>query len=636
MRPKRPFSLVTASYSKGMRGVYDHWLKGEFQQGVDAFRNLPEPSPAERRWAGLCLLEVGQHFEAEQQLARAALGGVAGGWIGLMYLHLMQGNEELALKAQHEAERLPLCREDQVRLARQQSLLVYQGGDLVQATEHLKRAWLLSQDDPEGSPQLCALALQLGGMYAIRGLETAANPYLQYALKYSQGMHLVVIQGLHALHLGYQGRHMEAKELITQALDAAVDYPRAQLGLLYEQAVIERLAGHLETSLGIFEKVAGMADESGEVETARYAELGRIAVLHELGRDDEAKLPLTRMEQLASSEVIRQHLNLRRESLQDRPDVETLRQCALFFTGKQYMREAGWAWLHLAEGELRAGNRSAAESALREVMAVRYAIGHGESLKVEVRSLPALQVYLREGATEPVCQLSDLLSGSVRPVLSLNTLGRSRLLLNGTEVKFPLRRTLEVLAYLLEHPACTLPEVQLSLFPDTPPAQSKSYFHQVREALRQGVPGLNIPYDPATRQYTVHWDGELHYDAAELRVLLTGTLPLTVEVFQRYSGPFLPEADSEWADDRRDTLQQEVLKVGIASIEAYISQEKWREAAEVLSLLHPLDPLSEGLNQLQLLVTRQVAGEAAARHLSQEYRRRVEREMGGVTRKSVN
>lgn len=614
-----------------MSSVYDHWLRGDYQQGVDTFNASVEPSLEDRRWVGLCLMRLGQIFEAEQQLARAALGGVAGGWIGLMQIHLIQGNEELALKAQHEAEQYTLSREDQARLAREKSLLAHHSGDLILATEHLKQAWLLSQDGPEGSPDLCSLSLQLGGVYAIRGLESAANPYLQYAMKHSQGIHLTIIQGLHALHLAYQGQHAEAQALIQEALTSAADYPRVQPGLIYEQAVIERLAGRLELALSNFEKCSQLAEEIGGVETERFAELGRIAVLHELGRDDEARFPLTHMEQLSSNDVVRAHLNLRRESLQALPDVTTLRQCALFFTGRQFMREAGWAWLHVAEAELRAANETGAEEALREVLAVRYAIGHGESLKVELRALPAVQTYLQETPGEPAQHLRDLVAAP-QPVLRLITMGRPRLLLDNVEVKFPLRRTLEVLAYLLEHPACTLSEVQVALFPDTPPAQSKSYFHQVREALRQGVPGLSVPYDAATRQYSVQWEGKLHYDASELRQTLAGSPPLPLDIFKPYSGPFLPEAESEWADEQREALQQQVIRSGMASIEEHIRQEQWHSAADLLTFLLPLDPLSEGLNGLQLAVTRHLEGEAAAQHLSQEYRRRVEREMGGITR----
>ncbi|PJI52142.1 hypothetical protein CTI14_47395, partial [Methylobacterium radiotolerans] len=88
-------------------------------------------------------------------------------------------------------------------------------------------------------------------------------------------------------------------------------------------------------------------------------------------------------------------------------------------------------------------------------------------------------------------------------------LGAARILVNGQTLGLNMARTPELLTYFLTHRKFTLPQLQVALFADHPHKRSKSYIHQVRAELQRLVPGLTIPFDPATRTYTLHLEEHL-------------------------------------------------------------------------------------------------------------------------------
>ncbi|MFU8887791.1 MAG: hypothetical protein ACNA8N_04210, partial [Trueperaceae bacterium] len=131
-------------------------------------------------------------------------------------------------------------------------------------------------------------------------------------------------------------------------------------------------------------------------------------------------------------------------------------------------------------------------------------------------------------------------------ILELRTLGEERIILAGSDVRLPLRRAAELLAYFLEHKAATFDQVRADLFPDEKHRTAKSYFHQFRHQLKEHVEGLEIEYDTESRMYRLKSEIDILWDVADLRAGRRSETP----------GPFLPSCTSDWALTLDHTLER--------------------------------------------------------------------------------
>src|SRR5690606_25923946 len=129
------------------------------------------------------------------------------------------------------------------------------------------------------------------------------------------------------------------------------------------------------------------------------------------------------------------------------------------------------------------------------------------------------------------------IAGSTTSVLEVFTLGEERVSVDGKPLNIPLRRGVEVLAYLLERKAVTLQDVMDDVFPNDNPRSAKSYFHQFRHQLREHLDGLEIEYDSEAKMYRLTSEINVLWDVAELRAGRT----------MGSSGTFLPESKNDWA-----------------------------------------------------------------------------------------
>src|SRR5690606_7986152 len=140
----------------------------------------------------------------------------------------------------------------------------------------------------------------------------------------------------------------------------------------------------------------------------------------------------------------------------------------------------------------------------------------------------------------------------------LHTRGEERVVLDGRPVHIPLKRGVEVLAYLLERRAVTLQEVIEDVFPNEKVSSAKSYFHQFRHQLREHVEGLVIEYDSEAKMYRLTSEINVIWDVAEVRAGRQ----------TRSFGKFLPGSNNEWAkqvDAELETYRQESTGATVAA-----------------------------------------------------------------------
>src|SRR5690606_9155574 len=175
-------------------------------------------------------------------------------------------------------------------------------------------------------------------------------------------------------------------------------------------------------------------------------------------------------------------------------------------------------------------------SELDDLQALSITLQNPSLLAREWTFLPDLQKVAK--------QSHPRIAGSTASVIEVHTLGEEKVLLDDETVHIPLRRGVEVLAYLLEKKAVTLQEVMDDVFPNEKPASAKSYFHQFRHQLREHVDGLEIEYDSEAKMYRLTAEINVMWDVTELR---SGRQ-------MGESGEFLPSSTNDWVTKIRTEM----------------------------------------------------------------------------------
>lgn len=201
------------------------------------------------------------------------------------------------------------------------------------------------------------------------------------------------------------------------------------------------------------------------------------------------------------------------------------------------IQEQGWVRVHMAALFLKTGNPRL-EHEIEALKTLAVTLQNPAFLNRELIFLPDLREHLRT--------VAPALAGGAGDRLEVRTLGEERLLYNDEEVQIPLRRAVEVVAYVLEHKSVRLDDVIRDVFPDSKPRAARSYFHQVRHHLSAAVPGLDIHFDRESRLYHLKSELDLLWDVAEVRA-------------GRYDSPpggFLPSSSSPWVEALEGELER--------------------------------------------------------------------------------
>ena len=623
-----------------MNPILERIAAGRSADGWALYQGLAEPSSEDKRFGGVCLLNLRQPQQARDLLLQSRANGCEAAGIDLATVYRQLGHLHLSQEALEQVQSARLSSFDRALALRERGAQHYTNGELVSATEVLEQAWAVAHESPMCSTLLPPIGQALGLIYATRGLDRQAQEYLNLGLSIANPARAIYLRGARALCLSYMGELERADNDLKAAADGLGLAPLVAPYLKYVAGVLHRVRGQLESADRQFGEAITLAREAQEPETESYAELGRCAVATALGRMDHAEGHLARARDIAVNNKVRALALLREGALLTRRGhtraIAVLKMALERFANLALLREQSWVWLHLAEAYLQTREDARAFTALKEATSLRHALGDGMPLIVELRLVPAVMEHLAgadENAYIKLLYRDVQRAARVGPLrVELHTLGKSELLLDGRRVRVDLRRTLEVLTYLLGHQDATLEQVLVDLFPDQNPARARNYFHQVRYELARAVPGLSVRFEPDAKTYRVQCDGlVLDYDVLRLRkALAIGGIEGLREALAHYRGPFLISAESEWARMEREDLASSVVRLGLGVIRDYYSQEEYEQCMKLAGRLLEIEPFDEALNEYLLVAVRETQGEVAARHMEAHIARRFERELGLV------
>lgn len=619
--------------------IFQSVLNGEYAEGLAFHRLQARPAPEDDRWAGYCLYVLGRPLAAKDLLLRAIGRGCAAAGVELVTVLRSLGDVEaarIALAALLDQELVPT---DRAYALRETAALFLNSGQVRPAVAVLEEAWVLLSGHPGAAePLLVQTAQLLGYAHHLLGRTAAAKHYLEFSLERAEGVkRLQPLLTRSQVYL-YAGHYDRSHSDLVEAGTFLPLTPGARPYHAYLTGLLARAQGQWEGALYAFRASVAAARETGERSTELLAELGASTVCTVQQDWRSAHLHLQRASQLHQTPWEDALFSLRQGYLlgaTGQPEaVNQLHSARRAFEALGLPRETAWVDLHLAE--LYADDHEAlALESLRQAVLQRSALDSGAPLLPELRLLPRLNALMRRFGQNP--DVAQLLSerqetlGSAPLEVRFLTLGTVQIEVDGRVVHLGLRRTPEVIAFLLCRGPSRRDAVLAALWPDDDPRKARNYLYQAIFTLKEAIPSLQIAYDRPTRQYRIVCEGPtLYWDAGAIkRALSADDENERLRAVLAYSAPFLPEVEAEWAREERDALTFSVITVGLKLISRWSSEGQYGKCADLSRRLLAVEPGDESLVEYLVEAVFELEGLAAAQRALADASIRAERELDG-------
>jgi tetratricopeptide (TPR) repeat protein len=620
-----------------------HVLSDEYELALDTYQSIVQPSPEDQRLVGFCLLMTQDPLAAHDVLLTARGQGCAAAVIELAALHRTLGELDTAQTILLEFHPEGADVLDQALAARELGMLLYTRGELAQAAEAYENAYQLAAGTAHGALIMPGIQFNLGRALADQGHSKRALEAFTASLNETSESKRILKLGARAECLIHLGRLYDADRDLTEAETLVNLLPMAKPVMRYVRGLHARASGNHELALEILAQSIALAREVDEVETELYAHTEAAAIHTHLEQFNEARTHLARARAIATISKTEALVNWRSGTLlarQEKPGgIVLLEQALQTFEGLKLERESGWVRLHLAEAHARVGQVAEIETYLNAATDTRHALGEGSGLFIELRALPKVLEVLRAAPTTTYSHvlLEDLRSarGSVPVNLEMRTLGGAGLQADREKVRINagMQVTVEILAYLLLNPDRTLEQVLGNVaFPDSAPERSKSYFHLVRNEIKSALPGVSIPYNNASRTYSVEFGGmTANLDFLELeRAVKSADEAGLLRALELWAGPFLPYSDSEWVGAERERLEWMIINTALRVLESLSAAGEFERCAKIAERVLEVAPTDIAISLCLLRATRTAHGDLAGQQMLERIRNRFMAELGEV------
>ena len=169
----------------------------------------------------------------------------------------------------------------------------------------------------------------------------------------------------------------------------------------------------------------------------------------------------------------------------------------------------------------------------------------------------------------------------------------------------------------------------MALYPDNDPIQASNNFHKAKQILHENVPSLSIIHDKKRKVYSIQCDVELHCDYIDFQHLLSGKVDNNT-VMDAYKGAFLPEAQSPWANEEREALAWNVVKIGLETLQQWFDAGEDKKCLSLVNRLLDIEPFNPALSEYLITATLRLEGEVAAKYALHRVNQRFLNEVGEV------
>ncbi|MCO5174880.1 MAG: hypothetical protein M9914_11910 [Trueperaceae bacterium] len=520
----------------------------QFEEGVAAYSRIPNPSPKDDRWVGVCHFQLLRDSDAIEVLERAAKRGEDGAHVYLAHvLPFVDRGDEAS--SELELVRFDRLSEyDKALFYRISSIREESGGNLREALRTAEEGWKRIQGIPEYNLLAPSILSQLAILHGRIGRLQRALWFVERGLVATAGAEHLKTRVRRSALLVSLGRYREAQlELDSVDLAEAPDRFQAERHWLLGEIALAN--GSLSLATQRYLVAMELAIKFQFTYEEFLCRLPLVCILGSKGNYTEAFDHLMRAQTLISDKSDRLIFRFREVLLNYWAKRYTISHALQEFEGLMQafgemglLQEEAAVRLHHAE-LLRLSGIDGWQRTLDDLEALSVSLQNQALLAREWTLVPELrQIAAR---THP------RIAGPSVQVLEVFTLGDERMLLDDAPVHIPLRRGIELMAYFLEFKAVSLQQILNDVFHSEKPSAAKSYFHQFRHQLREALDGVEIEYDAESRLYRLKSEIDVLWDVSELRA---GRV-------MGETGIFLPSSDNQWAYQ----VDQELDKVRITA-----------------------------------------------------------------------
>ncbi len=343
--------------------------------------------------------------------------------------------------------------------------------------------------------------------------------------------------------------------------------------------------------------------------------------------------------------------------------LAALREAAADQEKREMLTDLATTLFFCACGEYRSGDTEAAAEYLGRAFAAAERVGYEQMLLREAPLAPELLEGLGQhpavGARARGLRASvDKLAGvrarlaargvlapaeaaapAARTGLEVFSLGTARVLMDGVEIArgaWGAQRARELFFFLVDRMPVKRQTILLTFWPDMPQGRAAANLYQTLYRLRKALGTEVVALEPdqcrpADELNMVHDVAEFELEAraalamprTELRRL--GTLDRAAE---RYTGPYLPEVDLPWADERRQELRELHLSVLMHLADERMRYLQFAQARAALERALAAEPLRDDFHIRMLTCLAALGRRHEVVEHYQRYRELLRRELG--------
>mgnify|MGYP006285201811 FL=1 len=356
--------------------IQAHALLSEFEEGISLAHALPDPSPEDLRWLGVCHFSRFDDNEAIDAYINAIEEGCEEARINLAHsLAFVDRADEISGQLEQvHFERLSLY--DKVFYLRVKSLNDERNGQLVVALKQAEYAWRIVQGAPEFPLLAPQLLNQLGILHGRIGRAQRALWYLDRNLELTAGEENLAVHLTRVRVLSTLGHHKRARDELANLPEVPDQYEAI---MLVRSAELSWAEGDITGAVRQYEDACSVAHRLGQSFELFQAslELGTLTSRFDLVSPAEVLSAFERAQQQisdASDRLLyrfREILLLRWElRYSDTHAADELLALSNDFSEMGLLQEQGWVDAHAAHYLWKADNLDRAFEVLASLTAL--------------------------------------------------------------------------------------------------------------------------------------------------------------------------------------------------------------------------------------------------------------------------
>jgi len=271
----------------------------EFDKGIEAYRDIPNPSGDDDRWLGVCHFQRVEDALAQEAFERAIEKGQQAARVNLAHLLRMSDRADRAADELQNVDFARLTPYDQVFFLRVKSIHEETNGNLREALRFSEEAWRRLQGIPEFSILAPSILSQLGILHGRIGRAQRAIWFLERGIQLTSGLQQLKARIRWATVLVAQGRTDDASQALAE-VDSSIMPEPMTVEVEWLKAEIAWLLGDSEDALRRYALAISVAQRHQVVYEEFLCQLAVSTIFAFDGQDALALEHLRRAQELVS------------------------------------------------------------------------------------------------------------------------------------------------------------------------------------------------------------------------------------------------------------------------------------------------------------------------------------------------